>query len=105
MNRSTVTISAHMAELLDDAALTLDELARCARLEPDWIATHVRAGVLQPASGDSTMEWRFASTTIVRARRVAELEHVYDADPQLAALATDLMEEVAALRQQLRGLD
>jgi len=32
------------------------------------------------------------------------LEHTFDADPQLAALAADLMEEVAALRRRLQGL-
>lgn len=104
MHSSMIQVPAHMVELLDDTALTLHELARCARLEPEWVVTHVEAGVLHPASGSAATEWRFTSTTVVRARRIAELEHTYDADPQLAALATDLLEEVALLRQQLRQL-
>ncbi|MDR0274023.1 MAG: MerR family transcriptional regulator [Burkholderiaceae bacterium] len=93
-----------MTELLDEAALGLHEFARCACLAPEWVLTHVQAGVLQPASGASAAQWRFASATVLRARRIAELEHIYDADPQLAALAADLIEEVAALRRALESL-
>ena len=41
----------------------------------------------------------------VRARRLARLESTFDADPELAALTTDLIEEVAALRRRLRQLE
>ena len=62
----------------------------------------MEAGVLQVdmASG----EWRFDSVTLVRARRIAQLETTFEADPQLAALAADLIEEVTRLRRQLRAL-
>jgi len=104
MTRSTITVPADMVELLDDASLSLQDFARCARLAPEWVQTHVQAGVLQPASGGGATEWRFASTTVVRARRIAELEHIYDADPQLAGLTADLIEEVAALRRAMQRL-
>ena len=39
----------------------------------------------------------------MRARRVAQLEHMYEADPQLAALTVDLMEEVLELRRRVQG--
>ena len=32
--------------LLDEAALSLEELARACAVEPDWVIRHVRAGVL-----------------------------------------------------------
>ena len=91
-------------ELLDETALGLHEFARCASLAPEWVLTHVQAGVLQPASGATSAQWRFAAAAVVRARRIAELEHIYDADPQLAALAADLIEEVATLRRALQRL-
>ncbi len=56
-----------------------------------------------PAAGLVT--WRFSSATLVRARRVAQLEATFDADPYLAAMTTDLMEEVARLRRRLRHLE
>ncbi len=49
-------------------------------------------------------QWRFSSQTLVRARRIAHLEHSFDADPQLAALTADLIEEVQMLRRKLQAL-
>ena len=36
---------------------------------------------------------------------MARLESTFEADPQLAALTTDLMEEVAELKTRLRQLE
>ena len=94
-------IPAELVELLDDAALSLHELARACAMSPEWVHAHVQAGVLQPLGGGASTEWRFASLSLRRARRIAQLEQVFDADPQLAALTADLMEEVIALRQRL----
>lgn len=95
------------AELLDQAALSLHEFARHCRTSPQWVIEHVQTGVFhcdaQPAQ-QSAEHWRFSSQTLVRARRIAHLEHCFDADPQLAALTTDLIEEVQQLRRQLRAL-
>ena len=100
----TVTIPAELVELLDDAALSPHELARGCAVSLDWVHLHVEAGVLQPQQGSHAAEWRFAAATLARARRIAQLERIYEADPQLAALAADLMEEVAALRRELQAL-
>ena len=109
---------AQLAELLGDDSLSLEELARACRRAPEWVSERVGAGVIdfqQPestqaerAGGGSSASvgvgWRFASTTLVRARRVSDLEASFDADPHLAALTVDLMEEVGELRRQLRQL-
>lgn len=100
MKPSPITVPADLVELLEDA-LSLHELARCCRVSPEWVLTHVEAGVLAPQHGHAAADWRFASASLVRARRIVQLEQTYDADPQLAALAADLMEEVARLRRQL----
>jgi chaperone modulatory protein CbpM len=94
--------SAQQCEVLGDAAFSIEELARACGVAPDWVHARVEAGVLQVdmASG----EWRFDSVTLVRARRIAQLETTFEADPQLAALAADLIEEVTRLRRQLRAL-
>ena len=101
-------LPAQMAELLGDDSLSLEELARACRRAPEWVSEHVEAGVIAPHPADTArgglVTWRFASTTLDRARRVADLEASLDADPHLAALTVDLMEEVAELRHQLRQL-
>jgi chaperone modulatory protein CbpM len=91
----------HEGELLGDAAFTAEDIARACGVRVEWVRERVEAGVLHvnPATG----EWRFDSATLVRARRVARLEAGFDADPQLAALTADLMEEVERLRRLLRG--
>ncbi|MEG0053395.1 MAG: chaperone modulator CbpM [Comamonas sp.] len=96
------------AELLDQAALSLQDLARHCSTSPEWVIEHVQTGVLthdgSTASDSGAEQWRFSAQTLVRARRVAHLEHSFDADPQLAALTTDLIEEVQQLRRQLKAL-
>ena len=100
-----------LGELLENHALSLEELARACRRAPEWVSEHVAAGVIEASSADgqtsaisATSEWRFTSTTLVRARRLAQLESSFDADPYLAALTVDLMEEVAQLRRRVAQL-
>lgn len=91
-------------ELLDDAAeLTLKDLARICHMAPGWVSDRLAAGLLQADSPGG--HWRLASATVVRARRLAQLETTFDADPHLAALTADLIEEVARLRLRLRHLE
>lgn len=89
------------AELLEGAAYGAHEFAHACGVSPDWVLARVEAGVLQVDSASGT--WRFDSFTVVRARRIAQLEATYGADPQLAALTTDLIEEVTHLRRQLEA--
>ncbi|RMX04159.1 MerR family transcriptional regulator [Corticibacter populi] len=105
----TQTLNA-LPELLDAQSLTITEVARACQTDEGWIIQRVTTGVLQPdtdATPPNAQAWRFSSRALLRARRIAELERTFDADPQLAALTADLMEEVRALRRQLafHGLD
>lgn len=96
-------IPAQMGEPLGDAMLTLDDLARACCRAPQWVSERVEAGVLAPTQPTGGLAaWRFGSATVVRARRIAQLEATFGADPYLAALTADLMEEVALLRRRLR---
>jgi chaperone modulatory protein CbpM len=87
-------------EVLGETAFTAEDIARACGVRVDWVHERVDAGVLQVHS--ATGEWRFDGATLVRARRIARLEADFDADPQLAALTADLIEEVHRLRRQLR---
>ena len=94
-----------LGELLENHALSLEDLARACRRAPDWVSEHVAAGVIEATSVEGHVsEWHFTSTTLVRARRLAQLESSFDADPYLAALTVDLMEEVAELRRRVAHL-
>lgn len=95
--------------LLEDSALSLEELARACAVEPDWVVRHVETGVLlqdgaTPGQAGQVSAWRFTSVDLVRARRLREVEAVFDANAELAALVVDLSEEVARLRRRLQVL-
>ena len=90
--------------LLDDVALTLDELARACNVEPDWVVRHVHAGVLGGETSVQVTSWRFRSGDLVRARRLLSVERDFDANEDLAALVVDLGEEIRRLRARLRAL-
>ena len=105
-------MSALLRAVRQQRGMTLEELARACRMAPDWVSARVQEGVLSitQISGDPHVAaddlgtWRFSCTTAIRARRLADLEQMFDADPQLAAMTVDLMEEVADLRRRLAML-
>ncbi|MBU0746191.1 MAG: MerR family transcriptional regulator [Gammaproteobacteria bacterium] len=95
------------ADALDDdsTALTLEALASACCMDVHWVTARLNEGLLQTGDDDTTTTaWRFSSATVVRARRIAHLEVTFDADPHLAALTADLIEEVTALRRQVLHL-
>ena len=98
-----IHLSVEFGEVLDEAVFTEAELACACSVPAEWVRERVNAGLLQP--DQVTGEWRFGCATLVRARRIVSLETTFDADPQLAALTADLIEEVMHLRQRLRALE
>lgn len=91
-------------EILEGACLTLEQVCTAAALERDWLIRRVEEGLI-PATGTVLAEWRFASVHVVRARRMRDIERTYEAEPELAALVADLLEELDELRARLRHAD
>jgi len=88
-----------------DACLTLEELCSVCALEREWLVVRVREGLVPAASaapGSLDSEWRFTTTALARVRRMREIEHTYEAAPELAALVADMLEELDELRARLR---
>jgi chaperone modulatory protein CbpM len=90
--------------LLDDAALTIEELARACDVEPDWVVRRVQAGILGGQTTVQVTTWRFRSGDLLRARRLVRVERDFDADEEMAALVVDLSDEVHRLRARLHAL-
>jgi chaperone modulatory protein CbpM len=87
--------------ILDDAALSVDELACACSVSTEWVVRHVREGSFGEIR-TSIAEWRFSSRDLGRARRIRALERDFDAVPELAALVADMLEELDALRARVR---
>jgi chaperone modulatory protein CbpM len=90
--------------LLEDAALSLEEMARACDVEPDWVVSHVQAGVLGSPEEVQGGAWRFRSGDLARAMRLVSIERDFDANEQLAAMVIDLMDEVRRLRAKQHAL-
>jgi chaperone modulatory protein CbpM len=97
-------------EILEGACLTLEQLCAAAALERAWLVERIEAGLI-PAEGagahgaSAVQSWRFSGATLLRARRMREIERAYDAAPELAALVADMLEEMDRLRARLRRFD
>jgi chaperone modulatory protein CbpM len=89
--------------LLDEVALSLDELACACAVEPNWIVERVQAGFLGGMTIEQITRWQFTSPELVRARRLVAVERDFDANPELAALVADLIEEVERLKARLNA--
>ena len=103
----TQTATSHAAgrslgQLLDDAALTVEELARACAVEPEWVVQRVRTGILLDGA-EQDSGWRFTSVDLVRARRLRDIEVTFEANDELAALVVDLSDEVRRLKARLHA--
>ena len=57
--------------VLEDAALTVEELACACAVSTEWVIRHVAEGALE-CPGESESAWRFSSRDLGRARRIVE---------------------------------
>jgi chaperone modulatory protein CbpM len=87
--------------VLEEAALSVDEIACACSVTTEWVLRHVQEGSFG-RSGSTVTELRFSSRDLGRARRIRALERDFDAVPELAALVADMLEELDALRARLR---
>lgn len=90
--------------LLEEVALSLEELARAANVEPEWVVRHVQAGVLGGGPATQVTSLRFGSNDLDRVRRLLSIERDFEANEQIAALVIDLSDEVRRLRTRMRVL-
>lgn len=91
-----------IGSLMEDTWLTLEQVSAACAVEPEWLLRHIEEGLFPHADSVAGV-WRFSAVSIQRARRMRQLEHDFEAAPELAALMADLLEEVDELRTRLRG--
>lgn len=88
-------------QLLEEAWLTLEQVAAACPVEPEWLTRHLEEGYFPQARSVAGV-WRFSTASLARARRMRRLERDFDAVPEMAALVADLLEEMDELRARLR---
>jgi len=85
----------------EDLQLTLVELCRVCRAPEEQVRVWVVEGVLTPI-GAAPHEWRFTGASLRRARLAASLTRDLELNAPGVALALDLMDQIEALKSQLR---
>lgn len=88
-----------IGSLMEESWLTLDQVAAACTVEPAWLLRHIDEGLFPHAESVAGV-WRFSGLSLLRARRMRQLERDFDAVPELAALVADLLEEIDALRER-----
>ncbi len=90
--------------LMDESWLTLEQAAAACSVEPGWLIRHIEEGFF-PHAESVAGTWRLTSVSLLRARRMRQLERDFEAVPELAALVADLLEEMDVLRVQTQAMD
>ena len=90
-----------IGSLMEDSWLTVEQLAAACMVEPAWLVGHLEAGLF-PHAESVAGTWRFSAASLLRARRMWQLERDFEAVPELAALMADLLEELDTLRTRMR---
>ena len=83
--------------LMEDSWLPLEQVAAACAVEPGWLLRHLEEGLF-PHAESAAGVWRFSDASLLRARRMRQLERDFEAVPELAALVADLLEELDRLR-------
>lgn len=91
-----------IGSLMEDTWLTLEQVSAACAVEPEWLLRHIEEGLFPHADSVAGV-WRFSAVSIMRAKRMRQLEQDFEAAPELAALMADLLEEVDELRTRLHS--
>lgn len=90
-----------VGSLMEDTWLTLEQVSAACTVEPEWLLRHLDEGLFPHAESVAGV-WRFSAASLLRARRMRQLECDFDAVPELAALMADVLEEMDELRRLTR---
>jgi chaperone modulatory protein CbpM len=72
------------------------------RLERDELEAWIRARWVRPEQAEGG--WRFTATDVARVRLIFEIRHEMGVESESVAVVLDLLDQLYALRRQLRAL-
>lgn len=91
----------HTGTVIEDDNLTLEQLCHACGVHADWVISLVEESIIEP-QGNEIQRWRFSGISLVRVRSALRLHRDLGVNLAGIALALDLMEELDALREQLK---
>jgi chaperone modulatory protein CbpM len=87
--------------LLDESWMTVEQLAAACAVDTAWLVNRIDEGLL-PGAESVGGTWRVSSRSLIRVRRMRQIERDFDAVPELAALVSDMLDELDSLRLEIR---
>ncbi len=99
MNTKVQTLSGHILE--ETPKLSLAELCRGCHIPAETMIELVDYGIISPCQGETTKQWRFHSTTLIRVDKAMRLKADLGVNLAGAALVLELLDEVNELRAAL----
>ena len=85
--------------VVEESWLTLEQVASACSVEPEWLRIRIEDGLL-PGAASVSGTWHLPGKCLLRARRMRQLERDFEAVPELAALVSDMLDELDALRRR-----
>lgn len=102
--RTTDEFNEPTAQILEEElSFTLAELSGACQVQTELLVALVQEGVIEP-EGEDSADWRFTGASLRRARVALRLQRDLGVNPSGAALALELMDEIATLRARLAAL-
>ena len=88
-----------VGQVLDDSHMvTLDDLCRSCTVETETVTLLVAEGILDPLGGD-VESWRFSVSSLRRVKTVLHLQRDLGVNLAGAALALELLDQIAELKR------
>jgi len=101
MADQSYVVSGYIVE--EEIEFSLGDLSQACRVNAEWLITLVGEGIIEPL--DKSARWRFGGHCARRVRTVQRLQQDLGVNLAGAALALDLLTEVAELKARLSVLD
>ena len=87
----------------EEVQLSLTELCQASSAERELVLQLVEHGVIKP-QGDAPQAWVFTGSSLQRTRVALRLLHDLELNLPGAALAVDLLDQIAQLQRELQAL-
>jgi len=101
MNQTTLTVL-HCQVVEEDVELSLAELCRACDADSELVVQLVEQGLIEPR-GSAPQAWVFAGASLRRTRVAVRLIRDLELNLPGAALAVDLLDEIARLQRDLQA--
>jgi chaperone modulatory protein CbpM len=88
----------------EEVEFTFVELCRVSGASEEQLTTWISEGAFEPR-GVRPEEWRFSGTALRRVRSAHRLARDFEINPSGIALVLDLLDEIDAMRAQLKRMN